>query len=100
MAFMRIKGHVYYVTAHLLLSHNRTQVTPQAENDLFNALNNIRQSMEEVKDILENLKPLLVGQQFVSVHFKMGIDSVFLALTILLQSNGNKDSPYNTGYGL
>ena len=49
-------------SAHLLLHQNRmASSTVQGDNDLLNVLNALRQSMEEVRDILSKLKPLLVS---------------------------------------
>lgn len=45
--------------AHLLISQSRSQTTAQGDNDLLNALNTIRQCMEEVMDIVSSLKPIL-----------------------------------------
>jgi len=47
------------VSAHLLISQSRNQMSAQADSELLNALNTIRQRMEEVMDIVSSLKPVL-----------------------------------------
>ncbi|XP_053397435.1 uncharacterized protein LOC123551904 [Mercenaria mercenaria] len=74
LVFMRdLEKHqedLSYTKAHLLLSQNRSQVSAQGDSDLLNALNTLRQCMEEVKDILSNLKPLLQVDAELSERFQ------------------------------
>ncbi|KAL4232794.1 Guanine nucleotide exchange protein smcr8 [Mactra antiquata] len=74
LVFMRdlekFQEDLSYTKAHLLISQSRTQNSPQGDNDLLNALNTLRQSMEEVKDILSNLKPLLQLDADLSERFQ------------------------------
>ena len=47
------------IAAHLLISQSGSQSSAHGDSELLNALNTIRQCIEEVTDIMATLKPQL-----------------------------------------